>query len=89
MKCGRIFRIAVVVILLACGLVGVSGRPAVAAPLLELSPDSGAVGTTVTISGENWDSFGGDEIYIFFDNEEITPILVPQTGSFQFNFNIT
>ena len=90
MKYGRIFRIAVVVILLACGLVGLTGTPAVAAPLLELSPDSGAVGTTVTISGENFDSFKGDEIYIFFDGEEISasPVVVPQTGSFHLDFNI-
>ena len=53
MKYGRIFRIVVVVILLDCGLVGLTGTPAMAAPLLELSPSSGAVGTTVTISGEN------------------------------------
>jgi hypothetical protein len=89
MKYGRIFRIAVV-IFFACGLVGLTGTPAVAAPLLELSPDSGAMGTTVTISGENFDSFKGDEIYIFFDSEEISasPVVVPQTGSFQLDFNI-
>jgi hypothetical protein len=87
MKCGKILRIAVV-ILLACGLAGMIGTPALAAPLLEPSPESGAVGTRVTVSGENWDSFSGDEIYIFFDNEEITPILVPQAGRFQFDFDI-
>jgi len=90
MKYGRIFRIAVVVILLDCGLVGLTGTPVMAAPLLELSPSSGAVGTTVTISGENFDSFKGDEIYIFFDDKEISasPIVVPQTGIFQLDFNI-
>ncbi len=90
MKYSRIFRIAVVVIFLVCGLVGLTGTPAMAAPLLELSPDSGAVGTTVTISGENFDSLKGDEIYIFFDGEEISasPVVVPQTGSFHLDFNI-
>jgi len=61
-----------------------------AGPEINLSPDSGAVGTTVTISGENWDSFKGDEIYIYFSGEEVnaSPIVVPQTGAFQFDFNI-
>ena len=90
MKYGRIFRIAVVVILLDCGLVGLTGTSVMAAPLINLSPSSGAVGTTVTISGENFDSFKGDEISIFFDDKEISasPIVVPQTGIFQLDFNI-
>ncbi len=90
MKCGGVFRTAVVVIFLTCGLVGMTVRPVMAAPLLELSPESGAVGTRVTISGENWDSYIGDEIRIYFDNEEInaSPIEVPPTGSFQLDFNI-
>jgi hypothetical protein len=45
----------------------------------------------VTVVGENFDSFIGDEIYIFFGSEEITtisPITVPETGSFSFDFNV-
>jgi hypothetical protein len=64
--------------------------PALAAPVLEVSPTSGAVGTVVTLTGINFESYKGDEIYIFFDNEEIdvSPITVPEEGSFSFEFNI-
>jgi hypothetical protein len=90
MKCGRTFRILAVFMLLSVWLLGLSGTPVMAGPEINLSPDSGAVGTTVTISGENWDSFKGDEVYIYFSGEEISasPIVVPQTGIFQFDFNI-
>ena len=90
MKRGRTFRILAVFMLLSVWLLGLSGTPVMAGPEISLSPDSGAVGTTVTISGENWDSFKGDEIYIYFSGEEISasPIVVPQTGAFQFDFNI-
>jgi len=90
MKYGRIFRITTVVLLLVWWLVGLSGTPVMAAPQLNLLPDSGAVGTRITISGENFDSYKGDELRIYFDNDEISasPIVVPQTGSFEFDFNI-
>jgi len=90
MKRDRTFRILAVFMLLSVWLLGLSGTPVMAGPEINLSPDSGAVGTTVTISGENWDSFKGDEIYIYFSGEEISasPIIVPQTGVFQLDFNI-
>jgi len=89
MKSGKMVRM-VVVVLLSAWLIVVSGTPVMAAPLINLSPNSGAVGTVVTISGENFDSFKGDKIYLFFDSQEISasPIVVPQTGSFQLDFNI-
>jgi len=90
MKRGKIFRILVVAILLPLLLVVISNTPALAAPMLNVSPTSGAVGTMVTVVGENFDSYKGDDIFIFFAGEEITasPITVPQTGSFSFDFNI-
>jgi len=90
MKRGKIFRILVVVILFTLLLVGIPGTPALAAPMLNVSPASGAVGTMVTVAGENFGSYKGDDIFIFFEDEEITvsPITVPQTGSFSFDFNI-
>ena len=90
MKRGRTFRILAVLMLLSIWVLGLSGTPVMAGPEISLSPGSGAVGTTVTISGENWDSFKGDEIYIYFSGEEISasPIVVPQTGIFQLDFNI-
>ena len=90
MKRRRIFRILAVVMLLSVWLVGLSITPVTAGPEINISPDSGAVGTTVTISGENWDSYKGDKIYIYFAGEELSasPIVVPQTGVFQLDFNI-
>ena len=90
MKRCRVFRILAVVMLLSVWLLGLSGTPVLAGPEISLSPDSGAVGTTVTISGENWDSFRGDEIHVYFSGDEISasPVVVPQTGVFHFDFNI-
>ena len=90
MKSGKIFRILAVVLLLPLLLAIIPGTPALAAPILNASPTSGAVGTMVTVVGENFDSYKGDDIFIYFDNDEITviPITVPQTGSFSFDFNI-
>ena len=90
MKRIRIFRILAVVMLLSVWLVGLSVTPVMAGPEINISPDSGAVGTTVTISGENWDSYKGDKIYIYFAGEELSasPIVVPQTGIFHLDFTI-
>ncbi|HEY83433.1 MAG TPA: hypothetical protein G4O01_09160 [Dehalococcoidia bacterium] len=90
MERGSVFRILAAVILLNLLLVAILGTPALAAPILNISPASGAVGTTVTVVGENFDSYKGDEIFIFFDNEEIaaSPVTVPETGTFSLAFNI-
>jgi hypothetical protein len=90
MKSGKIFRILAVVLLLPLLLAIIPVTPALAAPILTVSPTSGAVGTMVTVVCENFDSYKGDDIFIYFDSEEIavSPITVPQTGSFKFDFNI-
>ena len=90
MKRGRLYRILAVAILLSLLLIVIPATPVLAAPILSISPASGAVGTKVTVTGENFDSYKGDDIYLFFDNQEIAinPIIVPQTGSFSFNFDI-
>jgi len=90
MKHSKIFRILVAAILFPMLLAVIPKTPALAAPILTVSPASGAVGTMVTVVGENFDSYIGDDIFIFFDNDEITAgsITVPETGSFSFAFNI-
>src|SRR4030065_2688327 len=64
--------------------------PVSAAPVVPLVPSSGAVGTTVTISGTVFDSYEGDNIHIFFDTAEIenSPIVVPPEGTFSVSFTI-
>ncbi|OGO18438.1 MAG: hypothetical protein A2Z15_05410, partial [Chloroflexi bacterium RBG_16_50_11] len=79
--------LAVIFVLFA---VFVPSLPVFAAPVVTLVPSSGAVGTTVTISGTVFDSYEGDNIHIFFDTAEIenSPIVVPPEGSFSVNFAI-
>ncbi len=64
--------------------------PAQAAPLITLTPASGAIGTRVSINGTNFDSYKGDSISISFDDTEIpsSPLTVPDTGTFITEFNI-
>ena len=90
MKHQKIFRILTVVVVLPLLLMVIPSTPALAAPMINVSPASGAVGTMVTVTGVNFDSYKGDNIYIFSGSDEITtsPIVVPPTGSFSFSFNI-
>ena len=91
MKRGKLYRILATAILLSLLLVVITpAAPVLAAPILSVSPALGAVGTKVTVTGENFDSYKGDDIYLFLDNQQVTisPITVPETGSFSFDFNI-
>lgn len=58
--------------------------PALAAPALALSPDSGAPGIKVTVTGTVFDSYKGDTIHVFFDSVETdgSPLTVAETGAF-------
>jgi len=90
MKKGKTIRILAVAVLLSLLLIAVPGTPALAAPVITVSPDSGAAGTMVTVTGTNFESYRGDDIFIFFDSEKITTgtLVVPPAGSFSFSFNI-
>jgi len=90
MKHGKIFRILVIALILSLLSVVIPSTPVMAAPVITVSPTSGAIGTLVTLTGTNFESYRGDEIYIFFDSIEFagSPLVVPQEGSFSFNFNI-
>jgi hypothetical protein len=83
------------VLLVASGLlllaVFLPALPASAAPVIILSPTSGAAGTLVTISGAVFESYEGDNINFFFDNTtigEISPMIVPSGGSFNVTFSV-
>lgn len=67
-----------------------TSKPAAAAPLISLSPTVGAVGTKVTMTGNNFQSYSGDDIAILFDDTEIdnSPLTVPESGDFTFEFFI-
>jgi hypothetical protein len=84
----RFISLAVIMILLLA--VFVPSLPVLAAPVITLTPSSGAVGTVVTISGTVFDSYKGDSIHIFFDTTEIenSPTVVPAEGAFSIDFTI-
>ena len=64
--------------------------PALAAPVITLSPASGAIGTTVTINGTNFESYRGDNVLIYFNSEEIanSPATVPESGNLNIDYDI-
>jgi len=90
MKYSRILTILSVAVVLSLLLVVIPSKPALAAPLLTLSPNTGAVGTSVTITGTNFGSYVGDSLSIFFNNVEIadSPKTVPATGTFEARFDV-
>lgn len=90
MKQGRFYRVLAVSILLSLLLVVIPATPVLAAPILTISPESGTRGTKVTITIENLDSYIGDDIFLFFDEQSITndSIIVPQSSSFSIDFII-
>ncbi len=78
------------VVILSLAAMLVPGIPVLAAPQVTISPASGAVGTEIAITGTVFDSYKGDNIFIFFDDQEIelSPFGVPQSGSFSVPFTI-
>ncbi len=78
-------------LLALAGLFMVPAAPVLAAPVLSVSPTSGAVGTEVTIKGTVFDSYKGDIITITFNGVEIpqySPYQIPDSGSFEIPFTI-
>jgi hypothetical protein len=65
-------------------------EPALAAPLVSISPRSGAPGTTVVVSASNFGSYIGDRLSVFFNGAEIPriTIFVPLSGVFQVTFEV-
>lgn len=90
MKYDRFFRILAITLILSLLAVAMPATPALAAPVITLSPTSGSAGTTVTVSGTNFESYAGDEVHIYFDGEEIanSPVTAPSTGNFSVHFTV-
>ena len=81
--------IAFAVILSLLG-VTIPATPALAQPTVTLSPTSGSIGTRVTITATNFESFKNTEVSIFFNGVEIdnSPVIVPSDGRFTANFDV-
>ena len=90
MRFKRFFALAATTVILLMLAVALLPTPAFAAPTIVLSPTSGTVGTTVTATGENFNSYAGDQIHIFFGNTEVggSPIAVPGNGQFTLDFQV-
>jgi len=77
--------LAIAAVLSLVGAVIVTA-PVLAAPEIVLSPTSGALGTEVTVSGINYESYRGDNISIYFDGREMDTLVVPDSGDFTADF---
>ena len=88
MRFRRFFAMAVTTVTLLLLAVALLATPAFAAPNITLSPTSGTVGTTITTTGENFGSFAGDQIHIFFGNTEVAVTTVPGNGQFTLDFQV-
>jgi len=77
--------LALAVTLSIVGLMA-TAAPALAAPEIALTPASGALGTEVTVSGQNFESYRGDNIAVYFDGREVDTLVVPESGSFASTF---
>jgi len=88
MRHNKILRMLSLALVLSLLMVAIPATPALAAPIITLSPTSGAIGTKVTVSGTNFDSYKGDTISMSFGDLEIASLTVPETGRFSVNFSI-
>jgi hypothetical protein len=86
----RFFAILAASVILSVLAVTIPATPALAAPTIALSPTSGTVGTSVTITGENFTSFAGDQIHIYFGSTEVkgSPQTVLPSGKFTLTFQV-
>jgi hypothetical protein len=88
----RFFAILAASVILSVLAVTIPVTPALAAPTIALSPTSGTIGTPVTITGENFTSFAGDQIHIYFGSTEVTgsplTVPVPAGGKFTLTFQV-
>lgn len=88
MKCNRSLRILTVAVTLSLLMVLIPSIPALAAPIVTLSPTSGAIGTKVNVTGTNFESYAGDYVSVFFNSTEVGGEIVPTTGTFTLSFHV-
>jgi len=68
----------------------IPAQPVLAAPAIHLTPASGAVGTMVTVTSTNFESYKGDSLSILFGGVEIltSPVTVPDDGRLETSFEV-
>lgn len=90
MICSKALSLLTVAAILGMLVAVIPAQPALAAPAIQLSPVSGAVGTMVTVTGTNFESYKGDNLSIFFGGKEIitSPVPVPDSGPLVTSFEV-
>ena len=65
-------------------------QPALAAPQVALTPNSGSRGSEITLTGTNFASYIGDVVHILLGSIEVvgSPLIVPENGAFEVTFNV-
>ena len=87
-KYAKVLPILAVGVILSLAMVLIPATPALAAPMITLSPTSGSPGTRVTVTGTNFESYRGDAVFILYDDEEVSHAIVPDDGSFIASFDV-
>jgi hypothetical protein len=82
----KILRRLTVAVILSLVTVLMVAAPVLAAPVIELSPSSGSLGTKVVVSGTNFESYRGDSLSIFFGRNKVDTLIVPEDGAFTAEF---
>jgi len=90
MRFRRIVSLVTVAAIMCLLVAVVPAQTVLAAPTVRLSPASGAVGTMVTLTGTNFESYKGDSLSIFFNGVEIitSPVTVPDNGRLETSFEV-
>jgi len=86
----RFFAVLATAVILSVITVTILSTPALAAPTITLSPTSGTAGTQITVTGENFSSYAGDKVHIYFGSLEVdgSPITVKGNGQFTHSFQV-
>ncbi len=90
MICSKALSLLTVAAILGMLVAVIPAQPALAAPAIQLTPASGAVGTMVMVTGTNFESYEGDSLSIFFGGMEIitSPVTVPDSGRLETGFEV-
>ncbi len=88
--CSKALSLLTVAAILGMLVAVIPAQPTLAAPAIQLSPASGAVGTMVTVTGTNFESYKGDSVSIFFSGVAIitSPVTVPDSGRLETSFEV-
>jgi len=88
MKYAKVLRMLAIVATLFLVIMLIPATPALAAPVIALSPTSGSPGTKVMVEATNFESYRGDSISIFFGDKRINTLVVPDSGVFTIYFYV-